>query len=169
MNSRRRCRDRLIFMLGLSAFLIAISLPLAALAQDTATPVYLHQNVSLDSNGCVNASVSPRLLVAVIDCEGDTVAIGNGIDWFDQQLCLREPRQGCDSLQVVTKLEHRIAFSPYSLRPYLTTTQLASVPEPDTDSCQRNSGIDSQYSRSPGARVSMPMYRIAVGRRWRRG
>lgn len=121
---------------GLSALLIAIFLPSAAFAQNAATPIYLHKYIVVDSIGCAEASILPELVVAVIDCEGDTMSLESGISWADNRMCLHDPKNNCDSILVITKLEHRFAFSPYSLRPYITTTQLANVPEPRVDTAR---------------------------------
>lgn len=136
MSSRRRCRDRLHLMLsrtGLSALLIAIFLPPAALAQDAATPIFLHNTLAIDSSGCLETLISPNLVFVVIDCEGNTISQGNGVSWAGNRLCLIGSSSKCDSILVVTRLEHKFAFNPYSLRPYITTTQLSSVPEPRVD------------------------------------
>lgn len=139
MNLRRRCRDCLILMLsraGLSAFLLAATLSLAAFAENTSTPIYLHTYIEVDSTGCLVRSISPGELAAIVDCADDTISLTGGVDWTANRLCLRAKGRECDSVLVITKLDHKMNFSPFSLRPYLTTTQLASVPEPRADTAR---------------------------------
>ncbi|MBK7091611.1 MAG: hypothetical protein IPH59_07815 [bacterium] len=71
--------------------------------------------------------------MAVIDCRGDTISLTDQVDSLSSRVCLGEAAQKCDSVMVVTRLDHRLSSNPFSLRPYLTTTQLASVPEPKAD------------------------------------
>lgn len=116
--------------IGWSAVLFALLMPLAISAQDSATPIYSFRYFGVDSSRCIDAAIVPEQLVAIVDCRGDTLSVGRELVWREDRLCLRERTHSCDSILIIARIANRFALGPYRLRPYITTTQMASVPEP---------------------------------------
>ncbi len=133
MSSRRVCRDRLILMLSrisILVLLVSLARPPAASAADITPTINRHQFLSTHSDSCLAGEITPEQLVAVIDCDGDSLKVGDGLTWTGGRLCLTGVFRECDSVLVITRIPHQLTLAPYSLRPYVTTTQIAGVPEP---------------------------------------
>ncbi|MGB5137158.1 MAG: hypothetical protein WBP29_01350 [Candidatus Zixiibacteriota bacterium] len=99
------------------------------LAEDNSAPIFIHEYHKPDSSGCYGHGRDSSTLAGVVACNGDTLRSGVDFELSEGRLCLIS-NVNCDSILIITQSKQGLQTAPYSIRPYVTTTQIATVGEP---------------------------------------
>ena len=143
--------------LCLIALVVSISNQSFLFAEDPSIPISISEYLQRDISGCIALHRDPQAIVAVIDCAGDTLRPDTGFKINGSKLCLLG-QSNCDSLLVVSSSVRALPGLSYAIRPYVTTTQIATVGEPvdkpATSPESANSSLKISGSKSFSADVS---------------
>ena len=141
----------------LIAIAVSISNQSSLLAEEPSIPISISEYLQRDSSGCIAFNRDLQAIVAVIDCAGDTLRAETGFKIDGSKLCLLG-QSNCDSLLVVSSSVRVLPGLAYAIRPYVTTTQIATVGEPvdkpATSPERANSNLKISGSKSFSADVS---------------